>query len=33
MLEERVLGSSCTEENVIEFITSHFLRRKLEMFK
>lgn len=33
MLEERVFGTSCTEEAAMEYLTSHFLRRKLDMFK
>ena len=33
MLEEKVFGTSCTEEAIMEYISSHFLKRKLAMFK
>lgn len=33
MLHERVFSPSCTEEAVMDYISSHFFKRKLEMFK
>lgn len=33
MLAEKVHSPACTEEAVMDYISSHFFRRKLEMFK
>lgn len=32
MLHDRVFSSSCTEEAVMDYISSHFFLRKLNMY-
>ena len=33
MLEKQLFSPNCTEEVIIQYISSHFFRRKLLMFK